>query len=112
MTELFLEEALDQCEEDRNIIVYLSSAHAIYRDPEEEPVYLPDTLGNHTAKNWLTAIQNNNLEKTFTVKAVVDKASESTPDQIAVYVDAVSGDKEAQVLEIEANRAGLEALFH
>ena len=112
MTELFLEEALDQCDENRNILVYLSSAHAIYKDPEEEPMYLPDTLGNHIAKNWLIAIKNNNLEKTFTVKAVVDKASEYTPDQIAIYIDVVSGNKEAQVLEIEANRAGLEALFH
>ena len=112
--ELYLEDALEECDRNRNVLVYLSSAHAIYGEPDKEPTYIPDSLGNHTVRNWLTAIENNSLRRTFVVRATVDKKSEYTPDQIAIYVDvnAIDAEHAARVLELESNRAGLEELFH
>lgn len=104
---IYLEDILKNIESRQNVLIYLSSAHALYTSETEEPRFITDSIGNHYTENWNTAIERNNLEETFVVKSVVTL----TPDQMAIYIDNVRGDKDAARLEIESNQAAINAAF-
>ena len=104
---IYLEDVLKNIESRQNVLIYLSSAHALYTSETEAPRFITDSIGNHYTENWNTAIEYNNLKETFIVKSVVTLA----PDQIAIYIDNVRGDKDAAKLEIESNQNAINAAF-
>ena len=104
----YLEDILQEYGSTRNVLVQLSSAHAVYTGVLE-PMYIPDSVGNHYASNWLTAIANNpSLQHKFIVEQIIDNG---TTRQTTVYLRAKKGDSGLQLLELEGNSASCYSLL-
>lgn len=96
----YLEDVLQDYGSTRNVLVQLSSAHAVYTGVLE-PMYIPDSVGNHYASNWLATIANNpSLQRKFIVEQVIDNG---TTHQTTVYLRAKKGDDGLQLLELASN---------
>lgn len=93
----------------QNVLILLSSGHAIWNGLYDAPTYVADTVGNHYAENWLSAIRENGLTESIIVLAEIDELEEK--NQLTLYIDKDIKSREAQILDREGNKAALAAAF-
>ena len=105
---MFLEEYLNNCKAKENVMVLLNSA-TIYGIGEcVYPVARQDCCGNHYTENWLKAIENCNLEKTFNILA----SGYDVDNEVHVLtVDKARHDKVSMLLDSESNSVGMRWLW-
>ena len=107
---IYLEDILKSFKPKRNVLVMLSSAHAIFGEENEAPMYIGDSAGNHYAENWLTAIKRCRLEKTFIVRAETEETS-LTNDQVTIYLQNAKYETSVARLDLMANEVAVASAF-
>ena len=108
---IYLEDILKSFKPKRNVLVMLSSAHAIFGEENEAPRYIGDSAGNHYAENWLTAIRRCHLEKTFIVRAQTVEEIGFTDDQVTIYLQNMKYETSVARLDLMANEAAVASAF-
>lgn len=96
----YLEDFLKNLHGRHNVLIYCSSAWALFTDSNTKPIMINDTLGNHYVDNWLSAIASDtSLQKKFIIGSTVAKNLVTTE----IYILNKGDDPLAQRLSYKAN---------
>ena len=107
---IYLEDLLKSFKPMRDVLVMLSSAHAIFGEENEAPMYIGDSAGNHYAENWLIAIERYNLERTFIVRAETEEGGPAY-GQVTIYLQNAKCETSVAQLEQMANEVAIALAF-
>lgn len=112
MESIYLETILRRLSPKRDVLIYLSSAHAVYGEPDEAPTYRPDSLGNHHAETWLAALDKLCLSTWFQVAAMVSHQNSNEDKQVTIYLTCTESYNHVHGLRYTANEMAQAIAFN